>query len=143
MGDRLYRLACPRCSTSTVLPLATLEGITQHRPARRADDHLLFLVCPECKAVFECDWRQQEVAATDEPRQTAAPQFPPAFFLVAECGDLSCYSRSTIVAIRDSGATTEDFLAEYPEWTVDGICCEQGHPIVLPDSSDLLDIREP
>ena len=44
----------------------------------------------------------------------------------AECDDRSCYSRSTIVAIRDSGATTEDFLAEYPEWTVDGICWSTG-----------------
>jgi hypothetical protein len=47
--------------------------------------------------------------------------------------DDNCVSQVELIAIRDAGTTKEQILAEFLNWTLDGLSCENSHLLLFPD----------
>jgi hypothetical protein len=94
----------------------------------------LVLVCSKCMTVFRYNYEERSVAALipESPRKSGQ-QYPIAFVFRAECVDDNCVSLVELIAIRAAGTTKEQVLAEFSKWKLDGIHCENGHPLLFPD----------
>jgi hypothetical protein len=111
-----------------------LEQIIHGRLVSDTGAPFLMLVCSRCRTGFRYNYEKRSPAALlPEPPQTPGRVYPIAFSFRAGCVDDNCVSQVELIAIRDAGTTKEQILAEFLNWTLDGLSCENSHLLLFPD----------
>jgi hypothetical protein len=129
----LHTIECPNCTGKIALLETMLEQIVHGRRLSSTGAPFLVFVCTYCKHGFRYNYAERSSWVT-MPAPPADPDNAPiAFFFPIGCADNNCKSHVELIAIRDAGTTEPDVFAEFPRWNLDGIVCENNHPIVLPD----------
>lgn len=133
-----YRLYCPNCGSYIYQPETNLEEIVRYRGASTTGAPFLTLVCPRCKSAYQFDWQNRQtsegaVLNDAPPQKTGIVRFS----VVARCDGSNCKSQVELVALRESGTAKEQCLAEMSFWKLDGIVCEYGHQITIPNPEAL------
>ncbi len=129
----LHTLGCPHCHGKIALLETRLEQIVHGRLLSDTGAPFLVLVCTYCKHGFRYNYTERSSWVTMPAPLVDPSNVPIAFFFPTGCVDSNCTSQVELIAIRDAGTTSEDLVAEFPQWKLDGIGCEHGHPLLVPD----------
>jgi hypothetical protein len=130
----VYTIECPNCHGRISLLDTMLEQIVRSRHLSATGDPFLVLVCTYCKQGFRYNYAERSswvMMPTPEP--SPDQKYPIRFSFPAGCANDNCRSQVELIAVRDAGTTTEQVVAEFPQWNLDGIVCEHNHPILVPD----------
>jgi hypothetical protein len=136
----LYRICCPSCGHTIDLLETSLKEIIRVRRLPQTAEPFLVFVCQGCKAAFQYDYQQRvRGAAILEAVQTKQFQSQTWFSVVAGCDhydhDEECDdSLVELLAVRPAGTNRIELSEkELPTWSLSGIHCVNGHPILRPD----------
>ena len=147
MAERLYRISCPTCGHIIHLLGTGLSRIVQARLVPGRDEGFLMFVCGGCKVAFPCDCPKQAVAVIDEGPKTQEYRSQQCLSVVAHCarhneGDCDD-SLVELQAIRPARTDRTELLErEMPTWTLSQVLCANGHRILNPRTTQLLEFSK-
>ena len=125
----LIDVRCPSCDKAVGVPQTILVDMLRHLQETSMDAAYLTLVCPECKAAFQFDYRRRFAAGMTVQQPQNLDDYI-WFSILAGCDDSNCKPQRTLFAIRPVGTTQPQLAEEISIWNLAGLLCERGHPIV-------------
>src|SRR4029077_8307120 len=113
-----------------------------HRDTSKRETQPLVLSCPECTHVYDYSDQTPRSIPTPWGEPESQAKTPTVFSFPLECDREDCDKLLLVIAPRRAGTTTDETLAEVPNWILHDLKCPAGHPILLsrmlhgPDSED-------
>jgi len=128
-----YVFLCKHCPHTIQLPAQTLGHIFQNPTSQSTNVHSVGVVCPECKHVAKYSLRKNSPdRRPDDRAEVSAPILETVSLTPLRCEEENCKFPLPLFAQWSETTTVASRTADTKLWRVDGLLCQEGHPIKHP-----------
>jgi hypothetical protein len=134
--DSLDQIRCNYCGAQSVYQRTRQDLRYADRILSKTDLPPLAVSCPVCKHVYYYGESELPPVPLPDPPKGQDLTYPTEAYVPLVCGTEDCDAPVWVKAVRSPGTTKKAICAEVRTWTLHGLTCRHGHPLLKPVAQD-------